>query len=57
MNGDRLNTLEERVAGLELEVEKLKAELEASRGPSPGFLVSLGDRNILLVQLLSDGYC
>ena len=40
MNGERLNILEERVAELEMELEKCKAEIEASRGPSPGLLVS-----------------
>ena len=40
VNGERLNILEERVAELEMELEKCKAEIEASRGPSPGLLVS-----------------
>lgn len=51
INGDRLNTLEERVAHLELDLERHKAELEASRGPSPGFLSRIkGKREKLVVE-------
>lgn len=41
INGDRLNSLEERVALLELEIENLKAMQEAMQKPDKGFFSNI----------------
>ena len=46
INSDRLNELESRVAQIELDIENLKADVEANKPPS-GIFVSI---NISLVQ-------